>query len=111
MLRSDFLSLKNLLSKIILTGLCSVVLVSSVTADGPDDVANVAENQIGVKRNEGSAAITPERGFDCSGLTMYCYKKGANMNIGRTTQEQRYKGRIVGRDGLSKGDLVFFNPN
>lgn len=104
------MSRKRLLSKIFFAGVLSTLSVLNVVAGGPDDVANVAERQIGVKRKEGSAATTPERGFDCSGLTLYCYRHGANIDIGRTTQIQRHRGRIVGREGLYRGDLVFFYP-
>ena len=104
------MSRKRLLQKIFFAGVLSTLSVLNVVAGGPDDVANVAERQIGVRRAEGSAATTPERGFDCSGLTLYCYRHGASIEIGRTTQDQRHKGRIVGRDGLRRGDLVFFYP-
>lgn len=105
-----FMSRKRLLQKIFFAGVLSTLSVLNVVAGGPDDVANVAERQIGVRRAEGSAATTPERGFDCSGLTLYCYRHGAGIEIGRTTQDQRHRGRIVGRDGLRRGDLVFFYP-
>ena len=104
------MSRKRLLQKIFFAGVLSTLSVLNVVAGGPDDVANVAERQIGVRRAEGSAATTPERGFDCSGLTLYCYRHGAGIEIGRTTQDQRHRGRIVGREGLHRGDLVFFCP-
>jgi cell wall-associated NlpC family hydrolase len=47
-------------------------------------------------------------GFDCSGFTWYVYSHAANMEIGRTEDEQWKHGRSVSRGALQPGDLVFF---
>jgi cell wall-associated NlpC family hydrolase len=53
--------------------------------------------------------VTPA-GFDCSGLTMYCYRE-VGINIPRTSRQQyNYGSRIPADrlDLLQPGDLVFF---
>lgn len=51
-----------------------------------------------------------EDGFDCSGLTMVCYRLNG-LNLPRISQNQFQAGRMVDKAGLSKGDLVFFATN
>ncbi|KIF73334.1 glycoside hydrolase [Streptomyces sp. 150FB] len=46
--------------------------------------------------------------FDCSGLTLYSYKK-AGKKLPRTTQQQYNKTRHVSAAGRMRGDLVFFH--
>lgn len=47
------------------------------------------------------------RGFDCSGLTMVCYRLNG-LNLPRNSRMQFRAGKSVGRNRLHKGDLVFF---
>lgn len=63
-----------------------------------------ARRYVGVRYVWGGA--TP-RGFDCSGLTMYCYRK-AGRRIPRTASQQFRYGRPVATNALSPGDLLFF---
>ena len=51
--------------------------------------------------------VSPERGFDCSGLTMAVYKLNG-LNLPRSSRGQWGMGTPVQRNQLSKGDLVFF---
>ncbi|MFD5556626.1 C40 family peptidase [Streptomyces sp. NPDC127068] len=51
-------------------------------------------------------ATGPSR-FDCSGLTLYSYKK-AGKNLPRTAAGQYNKTKRVKASNRSKGDLVFF---
>ena len=51
---------------------------------------------------------SPKKGFDCSGLTWYVFKKVANIDIGRTVPAQWDKGKNVKKSKLKPGDLVFF---
>jgi cell wall-associated NlpC family hydrolase len=52
-------------------------------------------------------ASGPSR-FDCSGLTLYSYKK-AGKKLPRTTQQQYNKTRHVSASSRMRGDLVFFH--
>lgn len=49
---------------------------------------------------------TPE-GFDCSGYVQYLYKKH-DISLPRTALQQSKVGKIVPKDSLKRGDLVFF---
>ena len=49
---------------------------------------------------------TPD-GFDCSGYVQYLYKKH-DISLPRTALEQSKVGKIVSKDSLKIGDLVFF---
>ena len=48
-----------------------------------------------------------ENGFDCSGLTMVCYRLNG-LNLQRNSRAQYKTGRSVKKSQLRKGDLVFF---
>jgi len=50
---------------------------------------------------------TPEKGFDCSGLTMAVYRLHG-FNLPHSSREQYKMGRAVSKFNLDKGDLVFF---
>ena len=46
-------------------------------------------------------------GFDCSGFTMYCYKK-AGVSLSHNAQAQFYQTKSVSSKSMKPGDLVFF---
>ncbi|MZD05425.1 NlpC/P60 family protein [Streptomyces sp. SID5785] len=52
-------------------------------------------------------ATGPHR-FDCSGLTLYSFKR-AGKKLPRTAAQQYNKTRHVSASGRQKGDLVFFH--
>ncbi|WP_327120958.1 C40 family peptidase [Streptomyces sp. NBC_01341] len=52
-------------------------------------------------------ATGPHR-FDCSGLTLYSYRK-AGKKLPRTAQQQYNKTRHISRSQRKRGDLVFFH--
>jgi cell wall-associated NlpC family hydrolase len=55
--------------------------------------------------------ITPS-GFDCSGLTQYCYRNAVGIYLPRTSRQQVYAGTFIPadrKDLLEPGDLVFFS--
>ncbi len=47
-------------------------------------------------------------GFDCSGLTLYAYWRGAGIDIGEWTGKQYESGKRVSLEELQPGDLVFW---
>jgi cell wall-associated NlpC family hydrolase len=50
---------------------------------------------------------TPDKGFDCSGLTMAVYDL-VGLHLPRTSMAQFRSGSPVSKNDLDKGDLVFF---
>jgi peptidoglycan DL-endopeptidase CwlO len=67
-------------------------------------ILKVARNQLGIPYVWGGAG---RRGFDCSGLTMYLFKRvGWNLAHGATLQAKR--GKRVSLRSLRVGDLVFY---
>lgn len=71
-----------------------------------DKVAFCALNQRGKPYCWGGS--TPMRGFDCSGLTQYSFKKGADVSIPRTAAAQYAASTKVPAEKAQRGDLVFF---
>ena len=49
-------------------------------------------------------------GFDCSGLTLYCYAK-VGITLPHQSGEQSKLGTYVNRADLKAGDLVFFDTS
>ncbi|GAB3962232.1 hypothetical protein GCM10029978_017200 [Actinoallomurus acanthiterrae] len=47
-------------------------------------------------------------GFDCSGLTLYAFYKGAGIDIGADTSQQYSRGPKKSWSSLRKGDLIFW---
>lgn len=69
-------------------------------------VADYVKTFLGCKYVYGGSS--PTRGFDCSGLTMYVYKKfGVNLSHSATAQSK--VGTKVNKSELQVGDLVFFS--
>ncbi|MDN3292953.1 C40 family peptidase [Streptomyces ficellus] len=66
---------------------------------------NIAASKKGAPYRYGAAG--PSR-FDCSGLTLYAYKK-AGKSLPRTAQQQYNKTRHISASSRVKGDLVFFH--
>lgn len=70
-----------------------------------DELTKTAESFIGVPYKWGGSS--PQRGFDCSGLTMAVYRLNG-LSLPRTSGAQYEKGLYVKKGNLEKGDLVFF---
>lgn len=50
-------------------------------------------------------------GADCSGFLMEVFKSAVDVNIPRTTKDQRNHCLEVDRDHISVGDIIFFSSN
>lgn len=75
------------------------------TSNKGQEVANYVKQFVGCRYVYGGS--TPSGGFDCSGLTMYVYKKfGVSLSHSATAQSK--VGTKVDRENLQPGDLVFF---
>jgi cell wall-associated NlpC family hydrolase len=71
---------------------------------GHSAVVGIAQRYLGVPYVYGGASPA---GFDCSGLTMYCYAQiGIGLGHGATIQQQ--SSTPVPISALQPGDLVFF---
>ncbi len=73
-----------------------------------DELVKTARHFIGVPYRWGGT--DQAKGFDCSGLTMVCYRLNG-LNLPRVSRNQFQAGRWIPKDQLSKGDLVFFATN
>ncbi len=82
----------------------------STLGAGQSQVVAIALQYLGVPYVWGGS--TPS-GFDCSGLTQYCYRQ-VGVSLPRTSQSQYYAGQHIARDRLDllkPGDLVFFGTD
>ena len=79
---------------------------ASVSGDAMD-AAVYALGLVGVAYRDGGDS--PERGFDCSGLTRHVLARMGVADLPRTAREQGAIGRPVPRSVLRTGDLVFFD--
>ena len=71
---------------------------------GHSSVVGIAQRYLGVPYVYGGASPS---GFDCSGLTMYCYAQiGIGLSHGAT--DQQHASTPVPLSALQPGDLVFF---
>lgn len=68
------------------------------------EIIHHARDMIGAPYRFGG---TTPRGFDCSGLVFYSYRK-AGITVPRTTREQYQFAQPVPEDQLRPGDLLFF---
>jgi cell wall-associated NlpC family hydrolase len=66
-----------------------------------------ARRQIGVPYKMGGVT---SRGFDCSGFTMFVYKKNG-LRLPRTAAQQYRYGRNIALRSAQPGDLLFFDTN
>ena len=69
------------------------------------ELVKTAKQFIGVPYRWGGSSS--ENGFDCSGLTMVCYRLNG-LNLQRNSRAQFKTGRAINKSQLRKGDLVFF---
>ncbi len=69
------------------------------------ELVETAKSFIGLPYSWGG--VSPEQGFDCSGLTMAVYKLNG-LNLPRSSRGQWGMGTFIQQSQLLKGDLVFF---
>lgn len=55
------------------------------------------------------SGLSPQTGFDCSGLVAYVYREGAGMTLPRNTFDLSRLGEAIEPAALRPGDLVFYN--
>jgi len=72
------------------------------------NIIKLAKQKLGQKYVWG--AIGKSGTFDCSGFTNYVFKKNG-INIPRTSRNQAKFGKLVARNKLKKGDLIFFDTS
>jgi hypothetical protein len=70
-----------------------------------DKLVTTAESFIGVEYSWGGTSRSD--GFDCSGLAMAVYQMNG-LNLPRSSKEQFEAGKVIDRNQLKKGDLLFF---
>ncbi len=56
-----------------------------------------------------AGGLSPQTGFDCSGLVAHVYREGAGLVLPRNTLDLSRVGQPVQRSALRPGDLVFYN--
>jgi cell wall-associated NlpC family hydrolase len=67
-------------------------------------VVQAAQGVVGKPYRYGGASV---KGFDCSGLVYFSYKK-AGLKVPRTALSLYYNTKHIKKSELRKGDLVFF---
>ncbi|MGM9929745.1 MAG: C40 family peptidase [Bacillus sp. (in: firmicutes)] len=90
---------------ILFTGIFGSNNVDAASVNQRVKAANIAQQYIGLKYVWGG---TTPKGFDCSGLVQYSFKQ-TGVSLPRTAAQQYKYGKYVGKNGLRKGDMVFFN--
>ncbi|MFE7463501.1 C40 family peptidase [Streptomyces sp. NPDC057499] len=97
-------------SVLTLAAVGGTVFAPGVQADA--QAATVSMKALGIAASKKGSpyrwgAAGPHR-FDCSGLTLYAFKK-AGRKLPRTTQQQYNRTRHVSASRRQRGDLVFFH--
>lgn len=75
-----------------------------VPIESTSTIVSTAAKLQGVRYRYGASGAS---GTDCSGLTMYAYKKNG-ISLPHNAAAQSRKGRAVSVDNIKPGDLVFF---
>lgn len=73
-----------------------------------EELVKTARSFLGVPYRWGGTDC--DNGFDCSGLTMVCYRLNG-LDLPRVSRNQYQDGRWVPKHQLRRGDLVFFATN
>lgn len=70
-------------------------------------LVRVALNQKGDRYVAGASG---PNAFDCSGFTMWVYRKATGKSLPHYSGAQMHRAKRVGRKHLKPGDLLFFGP-
>lgn len=70
-----------------------------------EKILEAAFSQLGKRYSSGGK--TPRQGFDCSGFTTWVFNR-YGIELPRSSREQYQVGKMVAKNQLRKGDLVFF---
>ena len=70
-----------------------------------DHMLRTANTQLGKRYRSGGC--DPNSGFDCSGFTTWVFNR-YGIHLPRSSREQYQVGKMVAKNNLRKGDLVFF---
>ena len=70
-------------------------------------IVRMAESFIGGTYTYGG--MSPETGFDCSGLVKYVFKNAAGISLPRTSAEQAGEGQSITASELQPGDLIAYD--
>ncbi|MGP1676918.1 MAG: C40 family peptidase [Burkholderiales bacterium] len=80
------------------------------TINATDRASNVALQALAYLGTPYRAGgLSPQTGFDCSGLVAYAYREGADLVLPRNTLGLSRLGAPIERAALRPGDLVFYN--
>jgi len=80
-------------------------IARSGRGDLRQELVQTAKRFLGVPYRWGG--VNSDSGFDCSGLTMVCYRLNG-LNLPRNSRAQFAAGKQVAKNDLRPGDLVFF---
>ncbi|MBE0621624.1 MAG: C40 family peptidase [Burkholderiales bacterium] len=75
--------------------------------DRASNVALQALAHLGTPYRAGG--LSPQTGFDCSGLVVYVYRESAGLALPRNTLDLSHLGEPIERGALRPGDLIFYN--
>lgn len=77
--------------------------------------SNASQKVLGAYRNWAGTRYrlggSSKAGIDCSAFVKAAMSSAFNVNLPRTTAEQRHSGRSISKSELRPGDLVFFRKN
>lgn len=71
-------------------------------------LSNIYREWVGTSYRFGG---TTKRGIDCSAFVQTALLRAFNIDLPRSTHEQRHSGEKINKSELKEGDLVFFRGN
>jgi len=80
----------------------------NIAVESHDPILNLAQEHLGTRYLYGG--MSPS-GFDCSGFICYVYEKGVGKKLPRTARAQSTYAKIVDKEALVPGDLLFFDTS